>query len=143
MGIIASLECVPTVVLIVFRPYLTCLSHLHWEVGPFIMPISRGGVRIAPPPSRRAACSVPQGVSEGPCSAPTPRLLTPAARRMRETVPADSVPGRPMAGTQSGGCKGASCSFQNLQAPRERDEQGNDLGVSPQGHRSDNQAHPC
>ena len=80
MGIIASLECVPTVVLIVFRPYLTCLSHLHWEVGLFIMPISRRGVRIVPPPSRRAACSVPQGVSEGPCSAPTPQLLAPSGR---------------------------------------------------------------
>lgn len=132
----------PAVALVAFRANLTCLSHLHWEVGPFIMPISRIGVRIVPP-SRRAACSVPQGCQRSPLLQPHPGCSPPVARRMRETAPANSALGRPTAGAQRGRHKGASCSSGDPRAPRERDEQGNNSGVSPQGHRSDSQARPA
>ena len=118
---------------------LACFSHQHEEVGPFVLPVSRGGVSTVPPPGGQLARG-PQGVlEEAPlCS------HTLALHRWLLGGPGDSPAGAqyharcPEAGSyhpRAGDSKGTSGSFQELQAPRERDEWGSGSRLSPPGDR--------
>ena len=93
MGIIASLECVPTVVLIVFQPYLTCLSHLHWEVSPLLCPSADGVSGLCHQPAGGQLAQCHRECQRSSALHPHPSCSPPAAGRGKQCLQTQSRAG--------------------------------------------------